>query len=118
MGLLEVYDPATDTWETKSSMPTPRWGCRAAVLDGKIHVIGSSNTNQILMGKHEVYDPETNQWETLQPVPEPVWDLYVDTLNGEMYLFGGLQTSGDFNGQTKGNATKDIGEQLFSSGKG
>jgi N-acetylneuraminic acid mutarotase len=32
----EVYDPATDTWETKAPMPTPRFGLTASVANDKI----------------------------------------------------------------------------------
>jgi N-acetylneuraminic acid mutarotase len=38
----EVYDPATDTWETREPMPTGKRelaSVRAAAVDGKIHVL-------------------------------------------------------------------------------
>ncbi len=88
---LVMYSPATDSWEVKDSMPTPRWGHRSAVINGKMHVLGSSVTTQSIMGIHECYDPVTNQWETLAPIPVPAWDMHVDTLGGEIYLFGGLK---------------------------
>lgn len=37
-GVNEVYDPATDTWETKASIPTPRRGLKANVVNGKIYL--------------------------------------------------------------------------------
>src|SRR5450759_2653576 len=39
MGTNEMYDPATDTWTTKVSMPTPIADMEANVVDGKIYVI-------------------------------------------------------------------------------
>ena len=39
-GLNEVYDPRINTWETKTSMPTPRADLSISVANGKIYVIG------------------------------------------------------------------------------
>ncbi len=38
--VVDVYDPATDTWTTAADFPTPRWDPTAAVVDGKIYAIG------------------------------------------------------------------------------
>ena len=37
---VDVYDLATDTWTTAADSPTPRWLHTAAVMDGKIYIIG------------------------------------------------------------------------------
>ncbi|TRZ50164.1 MAG: galactose oxidase, partial [Dehalococcoidia bacterium] len=37
--LTEVYDPETDTWTTKASMPTAVYSCTSAVVDNKIYLI-------------------------------------------------------------------------------
>jgi len=39
---VEQYDPTTDTWTTKSPMPTPRWGFAACTVNGKIYAIGGA----------------------------------------------------------------------------
>ena len=62
--VVEEYDPATDTWTTKSPMPTGRLGLTAGVVNGKIYVIGGvdkypqSKCYNIV----EVYDPITDTW--------------------------------------------------------
>ena len=56
----EVYDVATDTWETKQPLPQPRTSMDANVVDGKIHVIGGDTMNTSNL--HEVYDPATDTW--------------------------------------------------------
>jgi len=63
----EVYDPATDKWETRSTMPTARSHMAVGVVNGKIYLIGGrvgsanvtsgSNTNVV-----EVYDPSVDSW--------------------------------------------------------
>ena len=46
-GLVEVYDPSTDTWTRKADMPTARGFFGTAVVDGKIYAIGGSpNMNE------------------------------------------------------------------------
>ena len=39
---LDVYDPATNTWVTKASMPTARRGAAGATYGGKLYVIGGA----------------------------------------------------------------------------
>ncbi|MCZ2809402.1 MAG: hypothetical protein O2V44_08615 [Candidatus Bathyarchaeota archaeon] len=62
-GANVIYDPATDTWETKASMPTPRIGVQASVVDGKIYLVGGNSS------ANEVYDPATDSWTTKAPMP-------------------------------------------------
>ena len=37
---LEVYDPATDSWETKAPLPKACYRAAAGVIDGKLYVVG------------------------------------------------------------------------------
>jgi hypothetical protein len=55
-GVNEVYDPETDTWTTKKSMPYNGSHLRAEVVNGKIYVLQSSFLH--------VYDPATDVWQT------------------------------------------------------
>ncbi len=68
----EVYDPATDTWETKAPMPTPRIGSRANVVNGKIYLMGGSYPNADLESEasthNEVYDPVNDSWTAKAPM--------------------------------------------------
>ena len=40
MPTVEAYDIPTDTWTTIADLPTPRKAASAAVVDGKVYVIG------------------------------------------------------------------------------
>lgn len=59
----EVYDPATDTWETKTPLPTSTAWLVASVVENRIHVIDNSET-------HYVYDMTTDSWTTKAPAPQ------------------------------------------------
>lgn len=92
-GLNEVYDPATDTWETKASMPTPRNGMVANVVDGKIYVIGggeeSGYPNYVGTSKNEVYDPETDTWTEKASIPTGVNRAASAVVDDRIYVLGG-----------------------------
>lgn len=98
----EVYDPVTNTWEARSSMPTARNHAAAGSVGSKIYVIGgrlgsafisrASNTDVV-----EVYDPATDQWGALgAPMPTPrsasSWGLF----QGKIYVAGGEQRTSEF----------------------
>ncbi len=86
----EVYDPATDTWETRASMPTKRMAVSANVVDGKIYVIGGGqrapNTN---FDVNEVYDTETDTWTTKTPIPTGVEHHTSAVVDNKIYVMGG-----------------------------
>jgi N-acetylneuraminic acid mutarotase len=73
-GLNEVYDPVTNIWENKASMPTARGGMQANVVNGKIYVTGgfiqqSSQFDPSFANATEVYDPVTDSWSTMASMP-------------------------------------------------
>jgi hypothetical protein len=57
----EVYDTATNTWETKTPLPYAQMGLQASVVNGKIYVVGGAYTY--------VYYPENDSWELKKQVP-------------------------------------------------
>lgn len=93
----EVYDPATDTWETKAPIKTMRTGLEANVVNGKIYLIGGylrenytvSNTTSSL---NEVYDVASNSWATKEPVPYPAYDYASAVVNNKIYIIGWNRT--------------------------
>jgi N-acetylneuraminic acid mutarotase len=74
VGATEVYDTVTDTWETKTSIPTPRESLVANVVNGKIYIMagdayGGPPGWMVLVSKTEIYDPETDTWTTGASMP-------------------------------------------------
>jgi len=62
--LNEVYDPQTDTWANKSSLPNAVSEYASAVVNDKIYVIGGSDENLT-----QIYTPETDTWNNGAPIP-------------------------------------------------
>ena len=95
----EVYDPATDTWQSRQTMPTARNHAFAGAVDDKIYVIGgrvgaafitrASNTGIV-----EEYDPATNQWGAVKAsMPNPRSAGASGTFKGRIYTAGGEERS-------------------------
>ncbi|MGC9342943.1 MAG: Kelch repeat-containing protein, partial [Bacteroidales bacterium] len=62
---VEEYDPATDTWKRKTPMPTVRWAHCAAVVDGKIYIIGGAEGwpfGDTYVFDMIIYDPALDTW--------------------------------------------------------
>jgi len=93
-GITEVYDPATDTWETKMSMPTSRLRLDANVVNGKIYVIGGHTfNNYTTMNLCEVYDPDTDSWTTKTVSPPYGIRTEASAVNGDRIYFLGTEKS-------------------------
>ncbi|OFW26994.1 MAG: hypothetical protein A3J28_04175 [Acidobacteria bacterium RIFCSPLOWO2_12_FULL_60_22] len=98
-GTNQMYDPATNRWESRSPMPTARNHAFAGVVNGKIYVIGgrvghsfisvASNTDVV-----EEYDPATDSWGAIKArMPTPRSGGGYTTYGGRIYTAGGeLQT--------------------------
>lgn len=87
VGIVEEYDPLTDSWTTKASMPTPRAGLAVGVVDGKIYAIGGKDIHHV--NTTEMYDPETDTWSTKTPMPTGRGELAVGVVSGKIYAIGG-----------------------------
>ena len=96
----EVYDPSTDTWENKTSMPTERQRPLANAVNGKIYLMGGFQYRDlppprttIQLGVNEVYDPETDSWTTKTPLPSTPYGPASTRLNNKIYLISGFQSN-------------------------
>ena len=78
----EVYDPASDTWQTKAPMPTPELNIRANVVDGKVYVIGGNNNGTI----NQVYDPIDDSWTTKASIPTAVNSYASAVVGNKIYV--------------------------------
>ena len=91
VGSLEVYDPLSDTWTTKMPMPTARIGAAAAVVNGKIYVMGGFNQDYWSEDSIvEQYDIATNSWSRKSPMPTGRSWFKAVVLNNKIYALGGV----------------------------
>ena len=87
----QVYDIATDTWASKTAMPTWRIGVQANVVGDKIYLIGgmSDTESGTITNVNEAYDPATNTWSTKESIPTPVYTYASAVVNNKIYIIGG-----------------------------
>jgi len=88
----DEYDPVSNLWTNKASMPTARVGAAAFVVNGKIYVIGGYDGSSFLDIVEE-YDPATNSWKTKTPMPTPRAFLAGAVVDDNIYVIGGFNGS-------------------------
>jgi hypothetical protein len=89
-----AYDPSSDTWTSKPSLPTSRFIPSAGVLGGQLYVIGGSTSNTLNIV--EVYDPSANSWSAGPAMPTDRYGFGVGVVGGTLYAFGGATSTGGF----------------------
>jgi N-acetylneuraminic acid mutarotase len=67
LGTNEVYDPATNKWESRNPMSVPRNHAFGGVVNGKIYVIGGRTGQAFILSATntdvvEEYNPASNMW--------------------------------------------------------
>ena len=100
VGTNEVFDLATGTWESRSSMPTPRNHAFGGSVNGKIYVIGGRVSHPFIIVASNVdiveeYDPATNTWGAAKAqMPTARSGGGWATYNGKIYVAGGETQTG------------------------
>jgi N-acetylneuraminic acid mutarotase len=94
VGTVEVYDPTTNEWQPRSSMPTARNHFFAAAVNGKIYAIdGRIGTVFVTMSDVidlvEEYDPSTDHWAYKGRAPTNRGDVSGVVHDGRLYAAGG-----------------------------
>lgn len=92
-----VLAPGARGWRPIAPLPTPRNSAAAAVLGGRLHVVGGrvlTPDGLRNLTVHEAYDPATASWQTLAPMPAARGGHAAAALGGQLHTFGG-ETFGD-----------------------
>jgi N-acetylneuraminic acid mutarotase len=112
----EVYDPLTDTWETKKPMPTSRYELEANAVNGRIYLIGgiTDNYRSIHTAVNEVYDPTTDSWTTKQQAPFAVARYASAVVENKIYIMGGGL---GFNERSRNETLNQISNQIYNAEK-
>ena len=101
------YDPANDSWKALAPLPTKRGSPVAAVVGGKIYVIGGASTHpgsketsihparpHRAVDTNEAYDPATNTWETRSTMPTARNHAAIGVVGNKIYVLGGRLGAG------------------------
>jgi N-acetylneuraminic acid mutarotase len=86
---LHVYNPATNAWTRKAFIAVKRTGMSAAVLGGKLFVVGGDTE----AGGYDtyVYDPGTNTWAQKAPLPKVTSNGVAAIAGGKLVYVGGAE---------------------------
>lgn len=117
----QVYDIATDTWITNTSMPIAVQGYASTVVNNKIYIIGGSKVSSTSgdlgqSGAVQIYDVQTGIWSTGKSLTNPVsYGAAVATTGfmapTKIYYFGGY-LGNHFNNEVR---VYDINENSWTN---
>lgn len=92
--------PLPGSWTTLAPAPTKRTEVTAAVLDGKIYVLGGfaepslgNLSSMTIANTVEVYDPATNEWTTRAPLPVGLHHAAAAVAGNRLCVIGGYTRS-------------------------
>lgn len=88
-----MYDSETNTWYSKSGIPTKRNGASASTINDKIYVIGGFDNKSETCNTNECYDTTNNSWSTKAVIPTSRRWFSLNTIDKKFYAIGGLYDS-------------------------
>jgi hypothetical protein len=96
LSTVEAYNPATNSWTTKASLPGGRWAFSAATgSDGRIYVFGGYRHGDFVIAEVDAYDTTTNTWIERANMPIDRWmHGAVAAPDGRIYVMGGDGAAG------------------------
>ncbi len=83
-----VTEPAQED-RPEEVHPTPRWAHSAAVVNGKIYVMGGVGADNELISSVEVYDPVNGTWGVGADIPTARALFGASTVGSKIYALGG-----------------------------
>jgi len=90
LATVEEYDPAANSWRSRASFSSPRYGAALAVANGKLYAIGGGPTQVAGTTLVDEYDPTANSWVSRASMPTAWLGAGVFTdLGGKIHFVGG-----------------------------
>jgi N-acetylneuraminic acid mutarotase len=95
----DVYDPATNKWESRNPMSVPRNHAFGGVVNGKVYVIGGRTGQAFILSATntdvvEEYNPASNTWSIpMERMPTPRSGGASGTDGRRIYVAGGEVTT-------------------------
>jgi len=90
----DIYNPATNSWQSGAPLPTARSGVAGALYQGKIIVAGGECRDKRTYNENEAYDLKTSHWSTLAPLPAGRHGFGAATVGRFLYFAGGALECG------------------------
>ena len=87
----EIYDTKTNTWAAGTPMPTTRQNTAAAVLGGKIFVLGGYPSTASVVA----LDTRMGTWAAVAPMARARMALVAAASGGKLYAIGGSSHGGE-----------------------
>jgi N-acetylneuraminic acid mutarotase len=92
---VEEYDPATDRWNVKASMPVGLHHVGIGVVAGRLYVVGGYKQSGLSVwgpvASVYAYDPVTDVWTERAPMPTARGALSVAVCDDRLYAIGGYE---------------------------
>jgi hypothetical protein len=110
------YNVGTDTWTAGLALPsTPRFQCGAAVLDGKVYMIGGipvgGGAGSAAVDR---YDPDTNTWSSVAALPAAAYNNVAAVTGDHVLRVWTVNHRYDYNAAA--NTWTNVGGGVGSSG--
>lgn len=92
---LWEYDPITNSWTEKTSLPAaPRVSAASFVLNNKVYVVGGAfNYSYTYLDEVWEYDPALDQWTAKQKFPTDIKQAQAFAIGNYGYVVGGTSDS-------------------------
>ena len=97
---MEAFDPEGGGWRPVAPMHCARRFTAAAVVDGKIYVVGGRDAQRQDLSSVEVYEPSSDTWTLVAPMSTARKQHGVAVLGGKLYAVGGHTEVTDAGGDT------------------
>jgi N-acetylneuraminic acid mutarotase len=100
LSVVEMYDPETNTWETKKSLPESRDGFGISVINDKIYVIGGFSISGVV-NTVRVYDTQLDSWSMSTEFPNlENGSAGCASVGNKIFVIGGCDSKYVANGNT------------------
>lgn len=107
--IIYEYDPTSNIWAAKATLPTAPHGAAVATLNGKIYIIGGAYGSTAI-STVQIYDPVKNNVSSFTNLTASRYQSGAAVVNGQLYIVGG--STGATNGTLKTVETITIEEPI------
>jgi hypothetical protein len=87
--VLEVYDPRSNIWAQRASMPIAISAYALATFEGRLFVFGGWDGHSYL-NTVNIYDPRSDKWSAGTAMPTPRAFAGAAATSGHIYVVGGF----------------------------